>query len=110
MSTRVAASAAVKTGLSVRHRSDDEVLTVPDAAGISNGMSFVGSYIGENQENYGYLATTSLRSSSVSTLPPLIKRARTLWPSARFYFGAAFGTARENLSVMKWTSNGLTWA
>jgi hypothetical protein len=30
----------------------------PDAAGINNGGSFVGSYIGKNQENYGYVAKT----------------------------------------------------
>ena len=30
---------------------------LPVMAGINNGGSFVGSYIGKNQENYGYLAT-----------------------------------------------------
>lgn len=29
----------------------------PDAVGINNRGSFVGSYIGKNQENYGYVAT-----------------------------------------------------
>ena len=29
----------------------------PDAAGINNGGTYVGSYIGKNQENYGYVAT-----------------------------------------------------
>ena len=32
-------------------------IALPDMAGINNRQSFVGSYIGKNQENYGYIAT-----------------------------------------------------
>lgn len=33
-------------------------LPIPSVAGINNGGSFVGSYLGKNQENYGYVANS----------------------------------------------------
>jgi len=35
---------------------------LPGIAGINNGESFVGSYIGQNQKNYGYVATRLSRT------------------------------------------------